>query len=114
MRPVAVPSSKTNLRSSIPPAAVITHTPMPVGHDSGDSQAPTTSRAASSAIRNGAAALATPAMVLSSSWLLRPMITNRITAGVSKPMNRRIRRAQVAVRCLRPGPFLPVVHSSVT
>jgi hypothetical protein len=83
---VAVPSSNTKCRSSIPAATTIAQMPIPVGHTVvGWRHARRTHHANARAMRNGAAVEISPAIAESRSCSRRPMATNSTTANVSSP-----------------------------
>ena len=102
----AVPSSKTNLRSTIPAATVPIHTISPVCQLHGARQARATTHARARPSTNGAAVSTRPAMPGFSSWLRRPIATNATTTKASRPaaIGRRFCMRTV---CPRRGPISP-------
>ena len=93
---VAVPSSNTSLRNTMPSATVVTQMIAPVPIATGDFHPRAMSQPTSAAMTNGAAVSMTPAGATPSSWLRRPMVTNTMIPTTSATRDQRTARLFIA------------------
>ncbi len=98
---IAVPRSKTRLRSAMPTATVTSHAPIARVLHSGERQSRSTAHPAATPIMKGAAISKRLPSPRSSSWLRRPIATNATTA--TRSSTNAIAASRAALRRAGPG-----------